>query len=406
MAILNLDDFPSFKRKSAEELSMASLFMSQEESDIALKVEGKTIPAHKKVLIQKSKYFANLFKSGMVESRQDIIEIKDCDYPVFQEFLRWIYCGEVKRERELALKLLPLADKYVQNDLVHKCMNILLHAINEENIYSIFDYAFEGDIPDLKGWCQKFIRKNTNMTNVLRLIEYLNQKPKTSDLNEVIDAVVTVVRENYFAICQQEEGNKQILNSFLIRNTDIHTISKLADLVSSDSCYKKLAEEHLNNDKNDNDDDNGDNEDDGDDVDDYDDGNYSSEDEDEADVDNEKLANILEEFKAEFEKNIVNLKEAVFKFVQANFAEIKEKNIEKGFSNEFWTGFVSYDLENPLKKNLAIKEENDQIRQDNKKNERRKEKMGKEPLHQEEGSKTKKEKKSFIRKIASGFFCK
>jgi len=37
--------------------------MSKEEADVKFKVEDVIIPAHKQVLIGKSKYFANLFKS-------------------------------------------------------------------------------------------------------------------------------------------------------------------------------------------------------------------------------------------------------------------------------------------------------------------------------------------------------
>jgi len=58
--------------------------MSEEESDISFKIEDKIIPAHKKILTQRSRYFANLFESGMVESRQQVLEINDCEYNVFQ----------------------------------------------------------------------------------------------------------------------------------------------------------------------------------------------------------------------------------------------------------------------------------------------------------------------------------
>jgi len=37
--------------------------MNEEVSDVAFKIQEKTIPARKEVLIQKSKYFENLFKS-------------------------------------------------------------------------------------------------------------------------------------------------------------------------------------------------------------------------------------------------------------------------------------------------------------------------------------------------------
>jgi len=58
--------------------------LSQNESDITLKVEGQIIPAHKRILMKKSRYFGKVFKSGMAESKQKIIEIKDCEYDVFK----------------------------------------------------------------------------------------------------------------------------------------------------------------------------------------------------------------------------------------------------------------------------------------------------------------------------------
>jgi len=71
-------------RKETEE---KSLFMNKEGSDITLKVQDKLIPAHKEVLIKRSKYFAALFNSGMSESREDVIEIKDCENEIFQGIL-------------------------------------------------------------------------------------------------------------------------------------------------------------------------------------------------------------------------------------------------------------------------------------------------------------------------------
>ncbi len=40
--------------------------MNKEGSDVTLKVQNKEIPAHKEVLIQRSKYFAALFNSNEV----------------------------------------------------------------------------------------------------------------------------------------------------------------------------------------------------------------------------------------------------------------------------------------------------------------------------------------------------
>ncbi len=56
-------DFGFSIPESPEQKRLRSLFMSEEESDVKLKVQDQIIPAHKQVLIENSKYFANLFNS-------------------------------------------------------------------------------------------------------------------------------------------------------------------------------------------------------------------------------------------------------------------------------------------------------------------------------------------------------
>jgi len=70
--------------KSAEEEYLGGLFMNQEKSDVTFKIEDQLIPAHKQVLMRKSRYFEGVFNSGMAESTQEVIEIKDCEYEIFK----------------------------------------------------------------------------------------------------------------------------------------------------------------------------------------------------------------------------------------------------------------------------------------------------------------------------------
>lgn len=58
--------------------------MNGKGSDIMFNVENQIIYAHKEILIRKSTYFDNLFNSGMTESRQLIIEFRDCEYSPFK----------------------------------------------------------------------------------------------------------------------------------------------------------------------------------------------------------------------------------------------------------------------------------------------------------------------------------
>ncbi len=47
-------------------VSGSFLFLNEEKSDIIFKVQDQTIPAHKQILIERSKYFKNLFNSTLI----------------------------------------------------------------------------------------------------------------------------------------------------------------------------------------------------------------------------------------------------------------------------------------------------------------------------------------------------
>jgi len=101
----------------------------------------------------------------MAESRQSIIEIPDCDYLVFQEFLRFLYCYEIEGDENLVFNLFAFADKYVQPDLNEKCLNFLKEKANPDNIYIILDFARRENISHLKSWCLNFLRSTIDASN-------------------------------------------------------------------------------------------------------------------------------------------------------------------------------------------------------------------------------------------------
>jgi len=49
--------------ETLEKKALRSLFMTEEGSDMSFRVGGKIFPAHKQILNDKSKYYANLFQS-------------------------------------------------------------------------------------------------------------------------------------------------------------------------------------------------------------------------------------------------------------------------------------------------------------------------------------------------------
>jgi len=284
IGILNLDNinFPTIK--SLEEQRMMDLFMNEEDSDVAFMVEDKTLPAHKEILIQKSQYFANLFNSGMIESRQQVIEIPNCKYHVFQEFLRFLYCGEVELDTDIASKLFIFAEKHLKDDLSDKCLGFLTDSVNLDNVYTLLDFAHAHDIPQLKSWCLNFCRRKIDMNTVSGLIEYLESQNNPEFIQ---------LRDKALNVLLRKDNNKTYQNEdFIIRNIKSDTILKIAKFVVSANYNGSLL---LN------------------------DSDWSF-----------------------MEKCILNLKSAAFRFVEENFLELRKKGIIDDFPGIFLKDYAQF----------------------------------------------------------------
>ena len=295
--------------------------MSHTDSDIAFKIEEKVIPAHKSVLIKKSRYFENVFKSGMAESRQDVIEIKDCEYEIFKEYLRFIYQGTVDfGDINQVIKLYTLADKYLQEDLPKKCLNYMTYNINIENVYKILDFAYEENILHLQNCCLKFFKDKLTIHNVSKLIKYLLDYDADSKL-KLRHFAFNFVLDNFFEIHENENGNmQQIYEDFLIKNIGMDTIPPLARFLSRDFKPSQRERYPLKGDED------------------------SEEDEDECGYEyGNGIAPIGKDL---FEKCTAHLKEAAFGFIQENAEIIMTSKIAEDFPNGFFRDFVLYTTRN------------------------------------------------------------
>ena len=97
--------------------NMLTLLNDETEADVTLLVGGEKIKAHKNILIARSTYFGSLFTSGMTESLSSEIEL-DENPVIFKEALKFLYSSLTPENLdEIAIDLLPIADKYLLDEL-------------------------------------------------------------------------------------------------------------------------------------------------------------------------------------------------------------------------------------------------------------------------------------------------
>lgn len=64
--------------------------------DVTLCVEGKKFPAHKIVLAGSSPYLKAMFTNGMLETEQDVVEIRDIEAVTMQNLLDFMYTSTIE----------------------------------------------------------------------------------------------------------------------------------------------------------------------------------------------------------------------------------------------------------------------------------------------------------------------
>jgi hypothetical protein len=64
--------------------------------DVTLCVEGRKFPAHKIVLAGSSPYLKAMFTNGMLETDQDVVEIRDIEASTMQNLLDFMYTSTVE----------------------------------------------------------------------------------------------------------------------------------------------------------------------------------------------------------------------------------------------------------------------------------------------------------------------
>jgi Leucine-rich repeat (LRR) protein len=106
-------------------------------SDFVIKVGSKQFDVHRIILGLQSPVFAAMFEKEMKEKRSDEIKIVEFSAEAVDDFLHYLYTGEVKEVN--AMELFGLASKYDVMSLKHNTEEIVLKNINEKNAIEVFE---------------------------------------------------------------------------------------------------------------------------------------------------------------------------------------------------------------------------------------------------------------------------
>lgn len=165
---------PSYFNASFE--NMNRLRQKEALCDVTLVVGGIRIPAHKVVLAAASSYFEAMFTAGMVESRENVIELHNIDASSIQSIVEFMYTSKIEISEDNVQSLLP-ASTIIQVELVRsECCKFLSAQLSPCNCLGIFIFADMHGCHQLTHSAKSFAL--TNFVEVSKTEEFLHLIPK------------------------------------------------------------------------------------------------------------------------------------------------------------------------------------------------------------------------------------
>lgn len=164
------------------------------------------------------------------ESRITLCETPQCA-PIFSEFLRYFYTGQIRISHAVVLPILSLADKYNVRDLISLCLDYMRNHIAVAAIHgtlvSWLQYTLNCGHENISQACQNFIKWNLELV------------ARTQDFgNFELDALVCLLHQSSLVI-RDEMTLFKALESWL--NHQAETFKPQMSPVQLDSTLKQLV---------------------------------------------------------------------------------------------------------------------------------------------------------------------
>lgn len=130
---------------------MSNLFKTRDFHDFVIKVGDENFPVHRAILATHSSVFSAMFKSNMEESLKGEVSIVDFNAKTVEEFLEYIYTGNVPSTADADwMSLLEISGKYDVQVLKKFCESQLVADLDSENAFDVLMLANIYDCPFMK----------------------------------------------------------------------------------------------------------------------------------------------------------------------------------------------------------------------------------------------------------------
>lgn len=158
----------------------SSLFEDKILTDVIILVDGQEIQAHRAVLASRSAVFGAMFMHSTKEKEENIIDVKDIEFDVMYEVVKFLYTDQAE-VKNISDRLLLAADKYDLKRLKALCEVDLLKTMSIENAANLFLLADVSNAVQMKDRVLSYLLMHLNKVTETEGWKYLLRRPGLLD---------------------------------------------------------------------------------------------------------------------------------------------------------------------------------------------------------------------------------
>ena len=221
--------------------------------DVVLRAGDREIPTHRAILAAVSSYFQAMFTHELMESSQEVVEIRNMDPDVLSSLVDFAYTGDIELTVDNVQEILSASSLLQIIEVQELCCSFLMKQLDVTNCLGIKSFVEANGCSQVTGDIDKFARKyfqqvatgaeflNSSCENVCSLIS-------SSDLNiskeeDVYTAVIEWVKQDPSG---REQHLPDLLSHVRLPMINVQYLMNIVDtevLIKSNSQCRDLLDE-------------------------------------------------------------------------------------------------------------------------------------------------------------------
>eukprot|EP01080_Neovahlkampfia_damariscottae_P007826 gene7826-12300_t len=157
------------------EIDFSELLDNQLASDVKIYLANDTVINTHKIILCRSSYFSSMFKSGMIESESNKIEMSDFDKSAILEVLKFLYTDQIHVTSNNCVSVLLISMLFEIREISDYCRTVVSQYLTIHNVAQVLNIADDYFDAVLKRICFNYVKKNIEVLDEnLEIIENLN----------------------------------------------------------------------------------------------------------------------------------------------------------------------------------------------------------------------------------------